>query len=216
MIGQSSRDGARRPVRRPTLGGRAAAVGTLTAIWVLLWGDLSWANVVGGVLVSLFAVFVLPLPPLELHKRLRPLGALRYVVRLIRDLIVSSVDVAKAALRPRGRLQNAVVAIPLRVVSDLNVALTSVTVTLIPGSVVIEARRETGVLYIHMLNVRDHRHLDRLRQDVLDVERRVVHAIGSDDEIRRVDEPRTVSELRRADGRARGGSGAPESGSTQP
>jgi multicomponent Na+:H+ antiporter subunit E len=208
MIGQSSRDGARRPVRRPTLGSRAAAVGTLTAIWVLLWGDVSWANVVGGVLVSLFAVFVLPLPPLELHKRLRPLGVLRYVVRLIRDLIVSSVDVAKAALRPRGPLQNAVVAVPLRVVSDLNVALTSVTVTLIPGSVVIEARRETGTLYIHMLNVRDHHDLDRLRQSTLDVERRVVHAIGSDDEIRRVDEPRRI------DGKARGGSGAPEGGST--
>jgi multicomponent Na+:H+ antiporter subunit E len=204
VIPTTRRDRARRAGQRKAanLGGRAAAVGVLTGVWILLWGDLSWANLIGGVLVSLFAVLVAPLPPLKLHKRLRPLGLLRFALHLIRDLVVSSVDVAAAALLPQRRLRNAVIAVPLRVVSDLNVALTSVTLTLVPGSVVIEARRETGTLYVHLLNVRDHRHLERLRHAVLDVERRVVHAIGTDEEIRKVDSA------------ARGVSGAPGDGST--
>ncbi len=167
--------------------GRLLAVASLTVLWVFLWGDLSWANVAGGMLVSLFAITVFPLTPLDLRGRLHPWGIVRFAVHFVRDLVVSSVQVAIAALLPRQRLHNAIIAVPLRIVSDLNIALTSVAVTLVPGSVVMDARRETGVLYVHMLNVRDEAHLARLRRGVLDVEWRLVHAIGSPTEIRRIE-----------------------------
>ncbi len=183
----TSRQRRARPVRHAKLRGRLVAVVVLTVVWMLMWGDVSWANVVGGLLVSSSAVTVFPLAPLDLQGRLHPLAILRFLAYFLRDLVWSSFQVAVAAFLPRDRLQNAIIAVPLRIHSDLNLALTSVAVTLVPGSVVMEANRETGVLYVHVLRVRDHAHLARLRRSVLDVEARVVRAVGSPAERRRLE-----------------------------
>jgi multicomponent Na+:H+ antiporter subunit E len=201
-----TREAAARPARigrrrRGAAGrrGRLSASLSLAVLWLCLWGDVSWANVVGGLLAGLFAVSIFPLAPLGLRGRLHPIGAARFVAHFVRDLIVSSVQVAAAAFLPRRRLYNAIVAVQLQVVSDLNIALTSVAVTLVPGSLVMDASREDGVLFIHLLNVRDEEHLERLRQGVAEVEWRVVHAIGSPPEVRRIEWLRDVAQ-RRASG----------------
>lgn len=175
------------PARLAGLRGRLVAILVLAAVWVLLWGEISWANVIGGVLVASFAVIVFPLAPLDLQGRVHPLGILLFVLYFLRDLVWSSVQVAVAAFLPRDSLQNAIIAVPLRIHSDLNIALTSIAVTLVPGSVVMEANRETGVLFVHVLRVRDHAHLERLRRSVLEVEARVVRAVGSPAERRRLE-----------------------------
>lgn len=180
--------------RRAGVRSRLVAVAGLALLWLLLWGEVSWANVVGGVLAGLFTVTVFPLAPLGLQGRLHPVGLARFVLHFARDLVVSSVQVAAAVFLPRRRLTNAIVAVPLRVVSDLNIAITSIAVTLVPGSVVMDAHRDDGVLFIHLLNVRDEEHLKRLRQGVAGVEWRVVHAIGSPAEIRRIEWLRGVQQ----------------------
>jgi multicomponent Na+:H+ antiporter subunit E len=102
------------------------------------------------------------------------------------DLVVSSVQVAWVAVRPSRELRNAVVAVRLRVPSDFNLALTSEAVTLVPGSVTVEADRESATLYVHLLDVRDRAEVERLRHRVRALEGRLVRAIGSDEELRRL------------------------------
>jgi multicomponent Na+:H+ antiporter subunit E len=49
----------------------------LVLVWILLWGTLSWANVVSGVVVALLLMLLLPLPPVAGGARVRPLSSMR-------------------------------------------------------------------------------------------------------------------------------------------
>ncbi len=166
---------------------RLIAIAGMTAIWILLWGDLSWGNALGGVAVAIVVMVIFPLPHIAFHGRLRAWGTVRFLAYFTRDLIVSSGQVAWAAVRPRGRLRNAVIAVPLRVRTDLNLTMTAEALTLIPGSLIVDARRDTGVLYVHVLDVRDIEDVERFRRGVLDLEARLIRAFGSADEIRQIE-----------------------------
>ena len=150
----------------------------LTVVWVLLWGSVSPITVVGGFLVAVIACLVFPLPPLRLSMRLRPLPLLVLVVRFAADVVVSSIQVARVVLRPSRPLRNAVVEVNLRTPSDLVLTVVAEMTCLIPGSLVVEARRATHTLYLHVLDVGDEEGVERFRQGVLDQETRVVRAMG--------------------------------------
>ena len=64
--------------------------------------------------------------------------------------------------------------IDLRSRSDLYLTITAELVTLVPGSMVIEVRRSTSTLYMHVLGVRDDSDVERARAHALAVEERVV------------------------------------------
>ena len=99
-------------------------------------------------------VRALPMPTIDFHGRVRPLGLLRLVVHFVRDLVVASLQVAWLALNGR-RPRSAVIRVRLRSHSDLYLTLTAQLCSLVPGSVVVEAHRHDGVLYVHLLDVAD-------------------------------------------------------------
>lgn len=164
---------------------RITAVIAMVLVWNLLWGEFTLANVITGTVVSLLILVFLPLPAVTFGGRLRPIGLLRFGVRFAFDLLVASVQVAWLAFRPGKQPVSAIIAVPLRVKSDLNMTLVGEAVSLVPGSLIVEADRHTGTLYIHMIGVRDREHLERLRQGVLDLEARLARAIGSNKELRK-------------------------------
>jgi multicomponent Na+:H+ antiporter subunit E len=100
------------------------------------------------------------------------------VVRFAADVVVSSIQVARVVLRPSRPLRNAVVEVNLRTPSDLVLTVVAEMTCLIPGSLVVEARRATHTLYLHVLDVGDEEGVERFRQGVLDQETRVVRAMG--------------------------------------
>lgn len=155
----------------------------LTAVWVLLWGNLSVSNVVSGLLVSLVITAVFPLPPIVFGGQVRPLGVLRLVGRFALDLVVASAQVARHALWFGSRPVNAVIEVNLRSRSDLYMTLTAELLSLVPGSLVIEARRSTSTLYLHILGVGDETGVERARAQALAQEERVMHALASDEEL---------------------------------
>lgn len=159
----------------------------MAAFWTLLWGDISWANAVGGLAVALVVTASFPLPDVALLGRIRPWGVLRFLAYFVRDLIFSSVQVTWAAIRPGRRVRNAVIAVTLRVQTDLNLTFTGEALTLIPGSLIIDARRDTGTLYIHVLDVKNRHEVERFRRSVLALEARIVRAFGTDDDLRKID-----------------------------
>ena len=69
-------------------------------------------------------------------------------------------------------------AVNLRTPSDFVLTVVAEMTCLIPGSVVVEARRSTHTLFIHVLDVDDLEAVERFKQSVLDQEARVVRALG--------------------------------------
>ncbi|WP_030160845.1 Na+/H+ antiporter subunit E [Glycomyces sp. NRRL B-16210] len=167
---------------------RIIAVFGLVIVWNLLWGEFTWMNIITGALVATAILVVFPLPPVKFGGRVRPLWVIAFFARFFTDLVVASFQVAALAFRP-GLPNSAIVKVKLRVVSDLNMTLVAEAVSLVPGSLITEADRQTGTLYIHMLGVEDADHVERLRKEVLLLERRLVRAIGSKEELRKVNAP---------------------------
>ncbi|MEU1756683.1 Na+/H+ antiporter subunit E [Micromonospora matsumotoense] len=167
---------------------RAVAMIVLVTVWVLLWGTLSWANVLGGLVVGLVVLTVFPLPPVTFAGRLHPLPLLRFTLRFLRDLVVASVQIAALALRFGHAPLGAIIAVPLRVRSDLNLTLTAEALSLVPGSLIVEADRDTGTLYVHVLGVRTRDEVEQFRRGVLELEARLIEAIGSAQELRLIRE----------------------------
>jgi len=73
----------------------------------------------------------------------------------------------------------AIIAVPMLVDDDLILAHTAVTCSLIPGSLIIDVDRERGILYLHVIGVRNDDDLEAQKQTVLRWERRIVRAVGS-------------------------------------
>ncbi|MDM7829956.1 Na+/H+ antiporter subunit E [Cellulomonas edaphi] len=169
----------RRARPRPQWG----TVAWLTVVWVLLWGDLSVGNVLAGIVLGLAVTTGLRMTPLAFHGRVRPLGVVRLATRFAIDVVRASFEVSLLALRPRYTPRGAVIGVQLRSHSDLYLTMTAELCSLVPGSLVVEAHRLTGMLYLHVLDVRQSGGIEAARRAVLDQEERVLRAFASDAEL---------------------------------
>lgn len=149
-----------------------------TAFWCLLWGGVTVSDVLGGLLAAALVVFLFPLPRLGSELTLRPLPAAVLVGRFLADMTVSALQVAWYALRPAGAPCSSIVAVPLRSHSDLFLTATGMLCTLVPGSVVVEAQRSTGTLFLHVFGADSPESVERARQTVLDQEARILRALA--------------------------------------
>ncbi|MEW2380720.1 Na+/H+ antiporter subunit E [Micromonospora sp. NPDC047707] len=165
------------------------AYGWLVLVWNLLWGDFSWGNLLGGLLVAGVVLVFFPLPPVTFGGRVRPGPLLALVLRTLGDLVTASLRVGALAVLPGHRPHSAIVTVRLRVPSDLNLALTAEVVSLVPGTLVLDVDREAGVLHVHVLDTHGRRELAENKERVRVVERRIVRALGSAAEVRRLDRP---------------------------
>lgn len=160
---------------------RAVPVVWLVLVWVLLWGTFSWANVLGGLVVALVVLTVFPLPPAPGRGWVRPLRALRLLAWFVGDLVTSSLQVAwqsLEALRPGRPIRSSVVAVQLASSSEFVMAMLVEVLTLVPGSMVIEARPEERTIYAHVLGADDDAAVESFRREVLRVEGELVAALG--------------------------------------
>ena len=110
---------------------RISLVCWLTAVWVLLWGTLSPANILAGLAVALLITLLLPLPVVPVQGRLHPLSLLRLQGRVMVDLAKASLQIAWLTVKPGPPPQSAIVRAPLSVKSDLTLSLIASILTLI-------------------------------------------------------------------------------------
>ena len=156
----------------------------LILVWVLLWGNVSAANIVSGLAIALVITLLLPLPVVPIEGRVHPLSLLRLIARVAYYLVLSSVQVAWLAVRPGPPPFNAVLRARLAVKSDLVLALAANIITLIPGSIVLEIDQNRRLLYMHVIDVGSDRSVDRFYRQISDVERLLVAAFERDTEWR--------------------------------
>ncbi|MER7456041.1 Na+/H+ antiporter subunit E [Micromonospora sp. NPDC126480] len=163
--------------------------GWLVLVWNLLWGAFSWVNLIGGLLVAAVVLLFFPLPPVTFGGRVRPRALLAFLLRFAAELVAASLHVARIAVQPGYVPCGAIIAVRLRVRTDLNLALTAEAISLVPGTLIVDVDRGRGVLYVHLLDVHGPRDLAAGREQVRTIERRIVRAVGSAAEVRQLDLP---------------------------
>lgn len=152
----------------------------LTLVWILLWGTVSAANVIGGLVVALVITLLLPLPRVPVEGKIRPLALLRLIVYVAYSLVLSSGQVAWLAIKPGPPPATAVLRAHLAIKSDLVLALAVGVITLIPGSVVLEIDQKRRLIYVHVLDVGSDKAVSNFYRGVKTVERLMVAAFERD------------------------------------
>lgn len=149
----------------------------MTSVWVALWGDISVANALGGLLVGSVILVLVPPHSLGSDLTLRPFAALHLVLYFFWELIVASAIVAWGVVTPINRLNQAVVAVPLRTESRVLAALIGNMISLTPGTLTLEVLGSPPVLYIHVLHLRND---DQIQVSVHRLESLALRAFGAD------------------------------------
>lgn len=188
--------------RRTKLAAQWPTILWLALVWVLLWGDISWGNIIAGLALAVVVTLVMPLPTIGFHGRVRPLGVLALFLRFAVDLVIASVQVSMQAFRFGHTPRGAVVGVRLKSSSDLYLTIIAELSSLVPGSLVIEAHRLTGMLYLHVLDLESYGGVDKVRDDVHALEMRVLRAMASDDELAKAGVARTRRGQRQLDAQA--------------
>lgn len=163
---------------------RVTMVAWLVAVWLLLWGTVSAANVLSGLAVALFITVLLPLPAVPVHGTVRPWATLRLALTVNWWLVRSSVQVAWLTLRPGPPPRAAVLRARLDVKSDLVLALAVNILNLTPGTLVVEIDQAQRWVYVHVLGIDAPGAVEHFHQQVADLQRLLVAAFERDDERR--------------------------------
>lgn len=129
---------------------RVVTIAALTSAWCALWGELSVANVVSGAAVAVVVSIAGVGTPGR--GRIRFLPLLRFVGLVMVDLVTSTISVAQEVLTPTDRTDEAVIAVQTPSESRTHFLLLVVSVTLTPGTAVVDADPDTGTLYLHLLH----------------------------------------------------------------
>lgn len=153
---------------------RLVHVVTLTAIWLALWSDMSTANVLSGVLLACAIGHFFDTWRTG-SVVVRPLHAARFALYFVAKLVQATVTVARAVIAPRHRVHTGIVAVPLRGCSDAVATLIADAVSLTPGTLTLELRRDPLTLFVHALDVRD---VEQVQADVRRLEVLAVKAFG--------------------------------------
>jgi multicomponent Na+:H+ antiporter subunit E len=106
---------------------------------------------------------------------IRPIAALRFAVVFAWRLVAASAVVAWEVVTPRNRINEGIVAVPVLGVSDVIVTIVANAVSLTPGTLTLEADRETGTLYVHVLHLHD---IETVRDSIRDLAALVIRAFG--------------------------------------
>jgi multicomponent Na+:H+ antiporter subunit E len=135
----------------------------LTVFWAALQGSFSPGNLVFGVLLSYAIVrFSRPLfdgsePTERISTSVRPLRRLwRFFVMVLvflRELVVSSLQVAKITVQPSLDIRSGIIKYPLDVTTDREITALSNLITLTPGTMTLDVSRDRSHLYVHTMNV---------------------------------------------------------------
>ena len=146
----------------------------LTAVWILLWGNISAANIVGGLAVAVLITVLLPLPQVPVAGRLHPLSLAWLVLKVAYYLVQSSIQLAWLAVRPGPPPLTAVLRARLALKSDLVLAVAVNVINLIPGSIVLEVDQARRMIYVHVLDVGSERAVQQFHRQIAEVERLMI------------------------------------------
>lgn len=144
-------------------------------VWIALWGELSWANAISGVVVvALIGWLIRPVPRAHV---VDPLGLVKLLAVFTGRLVTSSVAVVLTVLAPTpARLRSGVVTVRLRQSSPLVATIVADAISLTPGTLTLDAQPEGDVmvLEVHVLGLGE---AAAVRDDIARLEATVLGAV---------------------------------------
>lgn len=125
---------------------------TIALVWMLLHDRWEADAFVTGYMIGLIIIFGLRrfFPGPFYGKRLWAILKLTYL--FIRELVKSTIVVIRQVTRPRLNIEPGIFRMETYLKSDWEITLLSMLITLTPGSVVMEALPEEGLLYVHAMD----------------------------------------------------------------
>lgn len=166
---------------------RALSVLWLTFVWVLLWGEVTAANVLAGVALASILSALFPVGA-DRGVGLHPIALVRFGAFFAVALVQSTSAVAITVLRRDMRLEEGIVEVPLHVRSPIVISFVANAITLTPGTMTVDVRpRSFGTdaerpdhglpsLFVHCLVTGEP---DDVRADAWHLERLAVAAFGT-------------------------------------
>jgi multicomponent K+:H+ antiporter subunit E len=132
----------------------------LSAALLALWLGLARSTGPGDLVVGLLLALAVPLLTSSLRPNRvsarRPLVAVRYVMRVAGDVVLSNLEVARGVVawrwrRPKSRF----VIIPLHLRDPVGLAVLSMVTTIVPGTVWSELALDRSAMLLHVWDVDD-------------------------------------------------------------
>jgi len=130
---------------------------------LVLW--LSWLalnNTVAAAHIALGALLAWALPLTGLHltdgtwPRLhRPGIAIRLALRVLRDIVVSNVEVTRRVLGPEAAIQPGFLRVPLDLTDDWAITTLAGIITMTPGTLTADVAEDRSYLLVHAFHVDD-------------------------------------------------------------
>lgn len=159
------RDGSRLEVSGAL--GRVLPAAWLVLLWLGLWGEVDVAAVVGGVVVAAAVVLAFRGAAPRPVGRFRPLRALRYLGYFLYKLVEANLVVAWEVVTPGSRINEGIVAVPVKGASDAVISLVANSISLTPGTLTLEVHRDPATLYVHVLHLHS---IEETRREILHLE----------------------------------------------
>jgi len=138
--------------RYPGTPRRAVTTAGLVAVWCGLWGSVSIANLASGLTLATVVLATDRGPTARHVIRFRPL--LRFAWLVLIDLVRSTINVAVEIVTPNDGTEEVILAVDLPATGSEHILMLSASITLSPGTAVVDVDRSSGRYYIHLLHGR--------------------------------------------------------------
>lgn len=129
------------------------------ATWCFLNWVPDWEHIAIGAIVALFVAFMsqdlfIENPAALTHPRRWFYFVFQYVPVLIWEIIKTNVDVAYRVLHPKLLINPGIVKVKTTLKSDTGLTFLANSITLTPGTMVVDVDRANSVLYVHWIDVK--------------------------------------------------------------
>jgi len=143
---------------------RVVLIVVLAAVWCGLWGEVTLANVISGIVLAFLATTPAVMTTLDRPIRFVALGQCIAIVLV--DLVRSTFTVIYEVLTPTDYTDESTIEVDVGPTGVRHLFLLVVTITLTPGTAVVDVDAESGSLLLHLLHAESEpevrRHVERL------------------------------------------------------
>lgn len=148
----------------------------LAVVWALFSGEVSLRELSVGFLLGYLLLNLFPTALGTRDYQRTSFALLRFLGLFVRELVVANIQVALLALKPRPQLNPMIFKVELQPHSEISLTLLVVTVTLMPGSVVLGFSADKREMYVHAIGLE---HTRAARESIYRVERALMGFLPS-------------------------------------
>lgn len=149
-------------------------------IWVMLWGEVTFANVLSGILVATLLNLAMPIPPnsaLDINFG----GMVRLFGSWTIDFVKASISVSWLAIRRADPPPTAIIKVPMRTNDDISLTTAMALINLQPGGIIVDIDKREKTLTMHILDASSTGKVAEQINQLTRIERRVIRAFENRD-----------------------------------